>query len=104
MRKALKTLPEGKDAVKETYNQALERIKSQNPDDKKLALRVLLWLTNSLRPLSLIELQYAVSFDLEEEIEEDCIISTELVLTACGGLVIPDSSSDAVRFVHYTTQ
>ena len=104
MRKALKTLPEGKDAVKETYNQALERIKSQNPDDKKLALRVLLWLTNSLRPLSLIELQYAVSFDLEEEIEEDCLISTELVLTACGGLVIPDSSNDAVRFVHYTTQ
>ena len=105
VRKALNALPEGRAAMKETYDQALLRIETQDPDDRDLAERVITWLCYSLRPLTLADLQYAVSFDPDDDdFGQDDLIPVDLILSVCGGLVILDSSGLAVRFVHYTTQ
>lgn len=105
VRKALNALPEGRAAMKETYDQALLRIETQDPDDRDLAERVITWLCYSLRPLTLVDLQYAVSFDPDDDdFGQDDLIPVDLILSVCGGLVILDSSGLAVRFVHYTTQ
>lgn len=91
--------------MKETYDQALLRIETQDPDDRDLAERVITWLCYSLRPLTLVDLQYAVSFDPDDDdFGQDDLIPVDLILSVCGGLVILDSSGLAVRFVHYTTQ
>jgi len=53
VQEALKNLPKELDR---TYQEAMQRIKSQNDDDKQLAERVLSWISFAFRPLTLSEL------------------------------------------------
>ena len=54
----LQRLPEG---LLGFYDNALERIEVQEEKQKILAKRVLSWITNACRPLTLRELQHALS-------------------------------------------
>lgn len=63
MRKALISLPQELD---ETYDQAMERIRSQDIESIRLAERVLAWIVHALRPLSVEELQHALAVQPEE--------------------------------------
>lgn len=58
LRKALDVLPAKLD---ETYDQAMERIKSQDAGDASLAHQVLGWISTTLRPLTIEELQHALA-------------------------------------------
>ena len=58
MRKALSSLPKELD---ETYDQAMERIRSQDTESVRLAERVLAWISNARRPFSVAELQHALA-------------------------------------------
>ena len=60
VRKALKSLPEG---LTETYRSVLDRIDAQNSDDQEIANMVLLWLCYTKRPLTVKEIQEALSVD-----------------------------------------
>ncbi|RYP18248.1 hypothetical protein DL765_004047 [Monosporascus sp. GIB2] len=106
VRKSLEALPQGKDAVRETYAEALSRIESQNPEERDLAERVIAWLCYSLRPLKLAELQYAMSVDPEDDgdLGEGDLVPGDLIVSVCAGLVSVDSSNLIIGFVHYTTQ
>ena len=86
VRRALENLPK---EVDDTYDEVMERIQQQNQDDKELAERVLSWIVYAFRPLSVIELQHALSvlpgttcLDLEAMIDEDILTSV------CAGLVV----------------
>jgi hypothetical protein len=82
----LETLPDG---FKETYDNALARIDKQSEEQRTLAYQVLSWVSYTFRPMSLVELQYAVAIDKDmTAISEDDLHDDEFLLSVCGGLVV----------------
>lgn len=76
MRKALGALPNGLDA---TYDQAMNRIRSQKPRYVQLAESILAWISNARRPLSVQELQHALATKLGDV----CICPFPATKTPC---------------------
>jgi hypothetical protein len=102
VRKALQTLPTG---VFEMYDDVLQRIEDQNADDSQLAKRTLMWLSLSLRPVTMRELQHAVTIDESfDELDEDDIPSEDIIVSVCAGLVSLATEEGVVQLVHFTAQ
>ncbi len=102
VRTALQKLPGELDR---TYNEAMERIRSQNKEDVDLAHRVLSWISFALRPLTVTEMRHAVSVQPDQtSIDEDDLIDEEILVSVCAGLVVIDQESEVIRLIHYTTQ
>ena len=102
LRMALENLPPELD---ETYNDALARISGQDKEDTKIAHRVLGWITHATRPLTMKQLQHALSVEPEQaDLDEETLIDEELLISTCLGLVTVDHTSEEVRLVHYTAQ
>ncbi|KFZ08626.1 hypothetical protein V502_09249 [Pseudogymnoascus sp. VKM F-4520 (FW-2644)] len=101
----LKKLPRGSTALNEAYDEAIERIDSQLPEESELAKTVLSWITYAMRQLTTKELSHALAVEIgESELDEDNIPNIEDVISVCAGLVTVDEESDVIRLVHYTTQ
>lgn len=101
LKSALESLPE---ALDETYDQVLERIKSQDPDYATLALKTLGWIHHAFRPLKTIELQHALAVEEDDSsFDADGIPNLGLILPVCAGLVAI-REGNTVGFVHYTTK
>ena len=100
----------------ELYRQTLERIQQQPGDDGADGMRILSWVAQAKRPLSVDELRHglAVEYDDDDDddekdggpdgIDEENLLSPESLVDVCAGLVIIDSTSQIIRLVHYTTQ
>ncbi|KAI9780621.1 MAG: hypothetical protein M1816_002782, partial [Peltula sp. TS41687] len=102
VRKALENLPQ---ELNSTYEEAMERIRGQAEDDRKLAERVLSWIIYAMRPLSVEELQHAVAIEPGmTELEDEDLTDREFLASVCAGLVVIDDEIGIVRLVHYTTQ
>ncbi|KAI9812564.1 MAG: hypothetical protein M1827_004553 [Pycnora praestabilis] len=102
IRSALQHLPQQLDDV---YNEAMQRVYRQEEDDVLLAKQVLSWITYAFRPLSIIELQYAIAVRPgDSEFDEEALPDEDLLLSVCAGLVTADRESGLIRLVHYTTQ
>ncbi|KAJ0274757.1 hypothetical protein COL940_009153 [Colletotrichum noveboracense] len=111
VRSSLSILPKTLDA---TYEQALERIRTQAEEDVELAETIILWILCARRPLDVHELQhmYAVHLLTRDEIpqaeaillEDDDLPPEDIITGVCGSLIVVDSTSKTVRFVHYTAQ
>ena len=119
----LKTFP---DKLDDIYRDAMQRIKEQEKDDRKLAYRVLALLSRAHRVLSLAELQQALaveewgaSFEDDDESDDnsddgnnntkntkstDAYYPKKVILDSTAGLVNVDSNNSAVRLVHLTLQ
>lgn len=106
VRDALKKLPAGSlEAYGHAYKGAMERIESQSVEQKRLAKRVLLWITGAKRPLTTLELQHAIAVEVgEPELDKENLAHIEDMVSVCAGLVTVDKESDIIRLVHYTTQ
>ncbi|KAI4260459.1 MAG: hypothetical protein L6R42_004057, partial [Xanthoria sp. 1 TBL-2021] len=102
LKKALENLPTTLD---ELYDDAVQRIKTQSPDDEHLALKALRWVAYTYRPLGFRALQQALAIETDEDdFDSDGIHPIGLVLDVCAGLLIADVENKIVRLVHYTTQ
>lgn len=102
VRAALGGLPKELD---ETYDQAMLRIQHQDEGQSALAHRVLYWISYSLRPLTVDELRHALAVEPgDDDLDEDGLYETELMVSVCAGLVTVDEESNQIRLVHYTTQ
>ncbi|KAK4655105.1 hypothetical protein QC762_0072540 [Podospora pseudocomata] len=102
LRKALDVLPAKLD---ETYDQAMERIKSQDAGDASLAHQVLGWISTTLRPLAIEELQHALAvMPGDQDLDPEGLHDPELFVAICAGLVTLEEESGYVRLVHFTTQ
>ncbi|KAI1452843.1 ankyrin [Annulohypoxylon moriforme] len=101
----LSRIPKGENVVKDTYDQAMSRIRDQGANIEEFALRVIRWVCFARRPLKLAELlcALAVSPD-DEELDEDAVGDESDITNYCAGLVVVEGDSKTVRFVHYTTQ
>lgn len=102
VRQALDKLPKDLDA---TYEEAILRIEYQNDDDKKLAEKVLSWISFAVRPLSLDELRDAVAIEPDmHHLDDDDRHDEELLTSVCAGLVVVDQMSQIVRLCHYSAE
>ena len=102
LRLALENLPPELD---ETYNDALARIRNQDKEDANIAHQVLGWVTHATRPLTMKQLQHALSVEPgQDDLDEETLIDEELLISTCLGLVTVDDTSEEVRLVHYTAQ
>ncbi|KAI1394316.1 ankyrin [Hypoxylon trugodes] len=101
----LDRIPKGENVVKDTYDQAMERIRDQGTNIEEFALRVIRWVCFARRPLKLAELLCALAIEPgDEELDEDAVGDESDIANYCAGLVVVEGDSKTVRFVHYTTQ
>ncbi|KAI0836696.1 ankyrin [Hypoxylon sp. FL0890] len=105
LKKELNRIPEGENVVKDTYDQAMTRIRDQGTEIEKFALRVIRWVCFAKRPLKLAELLCALAVSPDDiELDEDGVSDESDITNYCAGLVVVEGESKTVRFVHYTTQ
>ncbi|KAJ4136561.1 hypothetical protein NW768_004178 [Fusarium equiseti] len=101
----LRTFNKGEQGLDEHYGQAMRRIQDQEPNRKALAMKILTWIVHAERPLSMQELKHAVAVcENSDELDENYIPRSKIILSLCAGLVVLDEESRMVRLVHYTTQ
>lgn len=102
VREAVPRLPESLD---ETYNEAIERIRQQDEGEVRLANKILLWVTHSLRPLKVKELLYALAtVPGNTRLDEEALPYEDDLLAVCAGLIYIERESGTIGLVHYTTQ
>ena len=95
--KGLQKLPEGFDG---TYDDAMERINQQPRKRKHMAYRVLSWISYAFRPLSLVELQYALAIrEGMTEMDENDLDDEQYLISVCVGLVTVSEESHRVDLV-----
>lgn len=100
VKEALNTLPRN---LPDTYIRILERIETQAPYMRDLAIRSLSWVLYAERPLSTKELQTVVAINSKCKTQEDLRpISIEVILEACGNLL--EEANRVIRPIHYTVQ
>jgi ankyrin repeat protein len=88
-----------------SYARTLERVSNQQDQPRKLAYRMLLWLSQARRPLSLQELSQAVAVDVGEVYLNKKKMSKEGIMTrVCMGLVVVDRDTSVIRLVHFSMQ
>ncbi|KAF3309294.1 hypothetical protein TWF173_011296 [Orbilia oligospora] len=106
----LKTLPTGSEAYYKAYESAMKRVDGQDTDSRELGMNVISWVTCSMKPLTIIELQHALGVELEGiestgmEFDEINISTVEDIISVCAGLVTIDAESKIIRIAHYTAQ
>jgi ankyrin repeat protein len=89
----------------ETYEDAMERIRSQHPDDVELALRALKWVYFAREPLDLKDFQYAMVINQgDTNIQQNRVDEPEYVASVCAGMIQLDSEAQVIRPVHETAQ
>ena len=100
--RALESLPRDLDGI---YQDTMDRISTQDPDDVALAYRILSWLSYSPQPMTVEELQHALAIEPDtESFDFDMIIDESLLVSVCGGLVTIELESRVIRLVHFTAQ
>ena len=104
----LDKLSKGAGSLDSAYDDAIKRIEDQGSDDRDLAKKTLLWISQSQRSLSVAEMQQAVAIELgESDLDPDNTVDCDDIISACAGLVTRGRDSgarDILRLVHYTTQ
>ncbi|EAU81538.2 ankyrin repeat domain-containing protein 44 [Coprinopsis cinerea okayama7 len=90
--------------IQGVYVSSLQRIQSQDPESRELAMQILLWLTFARGPLSMQDMRYALAADPETGMFKPERMPDEAsVLSVCCGLV-ERHASDIVRLIHYTAK
>ena len=101
-RKELGKLPE---KLEDAYTSTISRIEHSPPHTADLGMKALMWLHLAFRPLTVIELQHALAVEPgDTQLAEDNIITAQVLLDCCLGLILIDQETGTVRFVHYTLQ
>lgn len=102
VRRKLESLPT---TLHGTYEEAMKRIKSQDPESAEIAIQILAWVSYAFRSLSLKELQHALAIEPGmRELDEEVVMDGPTITALCAGLVVIDSMTENVSLVHYTTQ
>ncbi|XP_014551953.1 hypothetical protein COCVIDRAFT_30600 [Bipolaris victoriae FI3] len=94
----------GSATIDDAYDEAIQRINGQLDGNKKLAKKVLSWITHAKRPLLTAELCCALAVERDEtELDPEGVPDVEHLLSLCAGLVVVDPETAVIRLVHYTT-
>lgn len=102
IRKALDSLP-GK--LDDLYHEAMERIRQQPEDDKRLAEQTLIWVVHAYEPLRFETIQHALAVECgTQSFDPENLSDSDLILNVCAGLLTLEPESSNLRLVHYTAQ
>ncbi len=102
VRNKLQSLPT---TLQGTYEEAMRRIDSQDPEYRGIALKTLAWITYAFRSLSMKELQHALALEpTDKELDEELVMDGHSITALCAGLVVLDPATDNVNLVHYTAK
>ena len=102
VRNSLNTLPK---ALDPTYDNVMARIKAQDSQDSRLAKKVLSWIIYAKRPLTIEEMQHAAKTEPGvTRTEQGDLISKDILVSVCAGIVTIDKEANTIRLVHYSTQ
>ena len=107
VKEALAQLPKGSGsaASKIAYDETMNRIREQKKGLCDLAIATLSWTSLAITPLTLRELQCALSVEPGDTAMDEANFADEETLSSvCAGLVVVDHESQIVRLAHYTTQ
>ena len=107
VKEALAQLPRGSGsaASKIAYDETMNRIRRQEKGFCDLAIATLSWVSLAISPLTLRELQCALSVEPgDTAMDEANFVIQETLTSACAGLVVVDHKSQIVRLAHYTVQ
>lgn len=105
IKRSLKDLPRGQSGLDQTYENALQRIASQAPEQRELAKKVLSWVYRAKRALSTGEVQHAVAVETDmKDLDRDFLPDVDFLDAICAGLVTVDKEANIVGLVHYTTR
>jgi ankyrin repeat protein len=105
MRADLRNLPEGENAISDTYDGAFSRIRDQTREDRELGEKIILWISHAQRPLTMKDLQCILTLqEGDTDLEFDDLIPEELLISTCAGLVTVENLSGRIQFVHSTAQ
>ncbi|KAL8636119.1 MAG: hypothetical protein Q9228_006451 [Teloschistes exilis] len=95
VRNKLRTLPS---TLKGTYDSAMERIENQDPDRRRIALKVMAWVCYAFRGLLLKELQHALAIEPgDTALDGDLVMNGQSITSLCAGLVMVDQRTDMVN-------
>lgn len=101
----LRNLPEGENAISDTYEEAFSRIHNQTRGNRELGEKAILWISHAQRPLTLKDLQCILTmWEDDTYLELEDLIPEESLLLTCAGLVTVENLSGEIRFVHSTAQ
>jgi hypothetical protein len=95
LKRALKELPS---EIWETYDAAVSRIRSQWTSE--LGLKILMWISTALRPLTLAELKHAIAIEREDrDFNDEGLSSDGVILSACAGLLVQNPEDQTIRLI-----
>ena len=106
-KEALAQLPKGSGsaASKIAYDETMNRIRGQEKGFRDLAIATLSWISLAIIPLTLRELQCALSVEPgDTAMDEANFVDEETLSSVCAGLMVVNHESQIVRLAHYTTQ
>ena len=107
VKEALTQLPRGSGsaASKIAYDETMNRIRGQEKGFCDLAISTLAWISLAITPLTLRELQCALSVEPgDTAMDEADFVDEDTLSSVCAGLIVVDHESQIVRLAHYTTQ
>jgi len=111
---AQSTIPRGREVLRQMtcglgmdsiYAAIMERITGQGGDKGKLGMGILMWISQSERPLGPEELRYALAIEEDSlELDPENMPTIETLLGCCLGLATVDEGGSKVRLIHSTLQ
>ncbi|KAH6896156.1 ankyrin repeat-containing domain protein [Coprinopsis sp. MPI-PUGE-AT-0042] len=107
LKSVMKQLDSMPSKLEEMYALTIERIEKQSEDPEltDLAKRALLWVIYSEEPLTLQELQFAVACTPDNEsFDGTALVSEDVLLSSCAGLLSVEGKRNTVRLIHYTAK
>ncbi|KAJ7589272.1 hypothetical protein C8J56DRAFT_784516, partial [Mycena floridula] len=98
LRTALALLPKG---IMDSYDEAMDRIRSQGKEESELAYRIFYWLAYAKKPLSIEELQHAVAVsDDMTEMDHDAMVDVDMLTGICAGLIVVQEKQEQYSYLH----
>ncbi|KAK0728080.1 hypothetical protein B0T26DRAFT_672672 [Lasiosphaeria miniovina] len=102
VRQKLQELPT---TLETSYDNAMQRIRNQEEDHRKLAFKTLAWVTDVFRSLSLRELQHALAVEPgDSKLDDELLMDAQSITALCAGLVVIDKATDKAILVHYSAK
>ena len=99
--RAIDSFPSELNAI---YQSTLERIRTQHKEAISLATRAITLLTYACRSLRITELQHALAVsDDAGTFDGDGVVSEQVIVSVCCGLIVVDEESKIVRLVREYT-
>jgi len=103
-REKLKRMSKG-NGLEDVYAETLKRMNAQKGLRQEFAIKALMWVAHSERPLRAIELQQALEVEIgSTELNPGGGPTIKTLLGWSLGLITLEKSSDTVRLVHFTLQ